>query len=149
MSLAAKIGAEGARPAAGSGRLPALANPRTIINRRALQARLDAIASADRPAADSRPEVLALLKAELASGQDEIRRRFEVGASGPQVARALSHLCDQTVRLLYDYATRHLYPSANPSTGERLSLVAIGGYGRGEMAPFSDLDLLFLQFPRT
>src|SRR3546814_1720495 len=58
--------------------------------------------------------------------------------------RSESYLVDQLIRVVYDHVDQRLYPLANASTGERLSLVAVGGYGRGELAPQSDIDLLFL-----
>src|SRR3546814_15936357 len=85
------------------------------------------------------------MKEALAAGRAEIRRRFEnEAASGTQTVRAKAYLVDQMIRVVSDHADQRLYPLANPSTGERLSLVAVGGYGRGELAPQSDIDLLFL-----
>ena len=123
---------------------------RTIIRRRALEDSLaklveDVPTGADLP----RPQVLALLREALATGRAEIRRRFEqpgpLKNDGPAVLAATSFLMDQLIRVVFDFADGRAYPAANPSTAERLGVVATGGFGRGEMAPLSDIDLLFLR----
>src|SRR5437868_1497538 len=70
--------------------------------------------------------------------------RLASGDSGIAHGLARSFLVDQLIRILYDFTLRRVVRLANPSAAERLALVATGGYGRRELAPFSDIDLLFL-----
>ena len=121
-----------------------IARQREIIDRRALSEEL-AAALDERPAETlDRAPLLAPLKRALATGRAEIRRRFEAGGNGAAAVREQSFLIDQLLRAAYDIVTGHIYPRANPTSGERIAMVAVGGYGRGELAPFSDIDLLFL-----
>ena len=118
---------------------------RNIVDRGSLNGRLaDLIERADRAPSSVRPDVLDMLKDALAEGRTEIRRRFDTGATGADTVRAHSFLMDQLLRVIYDFAADWVYPAANPTSADRLCLSAVGGYGRGELAPHSDIDLLFL-----
>lgn len=119
------------------------AKPGTGIRVETLCAELDKIAEAGGP--KLRTHVLTYLKEQLAGAKAHARERFEKGRlDGLETARVLAAIHDQIIIALWEHATSHVVVAENPTPSERLSLCAVGGYGRGEMAPESDVDLLFL-----
>ena len=93
---------------------------------------------------DDRKTVLELARSARDEGRRELCRRLEAGASGAEIVAAQTSLIDQLLRVLLEWASNVVYPEPNPTTASRLSLVAVGGYGRGDLAPHSDVDILFL-----
>ncbi len=91
-----------------------------------------------------RTAVAQRLKAALAAGRAAAERRLREDRHGRRCAERLCFMQDEAIRLIYEFAGKHLYPSLNPSEAERMAIVATGGYGRGLLAPGSDIDLLFL-----
>jgi [protein-PII] uridylyltransferase len=97
-----------------------------------------------RDATELRAKLVPELKAYLDEGRAEAQEQLLEAQNGLACAQYLSRQMDQVVHIVHDAVVEHLYPAANPSMGERLAVVATGGYGRGTLAPGSDVDLLFL-----
>ena len=97
-----------------------------------------------RDTAELRAGLVPPLKAFLDEGRAEAEAKLLESQDGLACARYLCDQMDQLVRVVHDAVVQYLYPSANPSAGERLAVAATGGYGRGTLAPGSDVDLLFL-----
>jgi [protein-PII] uridylyltransferase len=91
--------------------------------------------------ASKTPGIIA--RAYLQSVRAELAERHFAGASGSEITAALTSAMDDLLRALFYYADAQHNQRA-PKLNQKLAVVARGGYGRGELNPQSDVDLLFL-----
>ena len=91
-----------------------------------------------------RVHLLDLLKQVMEDARGAAQRQLEADGNGRKCAEGLSCFQDEFISVIYDYTVEHLYRAQNPSSAEHMSVIATGGYGRGMLAPGSDIDLLFL-----
>ena len=123
----------------------AIHNRRAIIDRRALADQLASGMAACASFAERRRLLADTLRGALLAGRAELGQRLDAHPGrGLELAAAQSFLTDQLLRVACDAVVGQLYPLANPTQSERLALAAVGGYGRGQMAPFSDVDIVFI-----
>ncbi|MEQ8411829.1 MAG: [protein-PII] uridylyltransferase [Erythrobacter sp.] len=122
---------------------PRVPGQRAIIDRRALAERIAALAEG--PGDAARADIIETLRGALDKGRAELARRLaEKPSAGHEITAGHAFLTDQLLRVIHDHVTAHVYPAANRTSGERLAILAVGGYGRAEMAPHSDVDIAFI-----
>ena len=108
-------------------------------------AELDALIGAEPPkGAAARSLVLAHMRKTLAEARKSAEAELLANNKGTRCAENLSAAQDEIISAVHLFATRRVYPVDNPSGAEAIALAAVGGYGRGTLAPGSDIDLLFI-----
>ena len=116
-----------------------------LIDFRAVAADLESLAETHSGGGRELRSALAQrLKAALIEGRAKAEQLLLKDRHGRRCAERLCKLEDEIIRLLFEFARKHLYRSQNPSEAEHMAVIATGGYGRGLQAPGSDIDLLFL-----
>ena len=120
-------------------------NSGELIDLRAVAADLESLAATHSGGGRELRSALAQrLKSALIEGRAKAEQLLLKDRHGRACAERLCRLEDEIIRLLFDFARKHLYQSQNPSEAEHMAVIATGGYGRGLQAPGSDIDLLFL-----
>ena len=124
-----------------------------IINVETLTKNIDLAWETTRTPAEFRSKLLAIFRTTLSEGSNFIQDRFLLNNDGAEAVLAQAYLMDSLIKAALETVDTKLYRAPNPTRGEQLCIIAVGGYGRGELAPFSDIDLLFLlpykQTPRA
>lgn len=115
-----------------------------IINVEAIKLKIKISWNNTETPGDFKALLLDVFRDALATGSEVIKKRFLTKNSGAETVLSQAFLMDKIIQLAHETIVEKLYRAPNPTQGEQLCIIAVGGYGRGELAPFSDIDLLFL-----
>ena len=92
-------------------------------------------------------EIVLVARREIAAGREKLAGRLRDGVPGVQVSRSLTSLYDKVCLKLFHQALEDLGETGPNGLANELALIADGGFGRSELAPYSDADMKLLHTP--
>ncbi|MEC7091148.1 MAG: nucleotidyltransferase domain-containing protein, partial [Pseudomonadota bacterium] len=92
----------------------------------------------------TREDLVAVLSDTIGSARKKAESSLKRHGNGIRTARSISEFQDTLIKIIYEFIVQNVYSPEDQKNIDKICLVAVGGYGRGTLAPFSDIDLLFL-----